>query len=193
LTAITADVLQVHRDVTHRDLVQLLLHVGEDDDGLGAGAGFIQELGALHQPAADIRIAALLHAADEPLGGIAERALLRVGLRGPAVEGRFRHDVLLAEAAALDARHRERIARLQRAQQVVDDHLGLPGLQRIGARGIHQHVHRLGMAARVAARGQPEDQKQCKVSDHDGLRLTHLVHRIVEVDVHLAASRACSS
>src|SRR3990172_9777108 len=40
---------QVHGDVADGLLVELLLHVGEDEDGLAAGAGLVQELRRLEQ------------------------------------------------------------------------------------------------------------------------------------------------
>jgi hypothetical protein len=45
----------------------------------------------------------------------------------------------------------ERVARLQRAQQVVDDQLRLAGLGGVGARGIDQHVDGIAVVARIAA------------------------------------------
>src|SRR5207245_5591885 len=53
-----ADVLEADREAAHRHLVELLLHVGEDDDGLRSSAAFIQEFRALDQGAGDVGIAA---------------------------------------------------------------------------------------------------------------------------------------
>src|SRR6266571_1843464 len=157
-----ADVSQFDREAANSGLVELLLHVGEDQDGLLPRPGFVQEHRPLDEAAGDVGIGTAAHRLDECVDLVAEGTFLCVGLRGAAVEGDFRDDVLLAEAAASHPRHRERIPRLQRAEQVVDDDLGLVDFGRVGPRGVYQHVHRLDVAALVgaggAARQQPEQR-----------------------------------
>src|SRR5882757_9809299 len=125
------DVLQVDGEIADRDLVELLLHVGEDEDGLLSRSGLVQKHPALDQAAGDVGVGAASHRLDEGVDLVAEGALLRVRLRGAAVESDFRDDVLLAEAARFHPRHGERIPRLQRAEQVVDDALCLADLLRV--------------------------------------------------------------
>src|SRR5262249_39251248 len=154
-----ADVLEVDREVAHRRLVELLLHVGEDQDGLLACTGLVHELGALEQPARDVGVGAALDALEVAFHLLLEGALLRVRLRGSRIETRLGDDVLLAEAAAFHARYRQGVSGLQSPEEVVDDDLRLARLARVGARGIDQHVYGMGMAARV--RAAPERDREC--------------------------------
>ena len=83
-----------------------------------------------------------------------EHALLRIGRARALVERSLRDDVLLAEAAGVDARHRKGIRRLEPRQRVEDHVLGLAQLAAVGAGGVEQQVHarvagdRRGLAAR---------------------------------------------
>src|SRR5207302_9576905 len=123
----------------------------------------------LDQAAGDVGVGAASHRLDEGVDLVAEGALLRVRLRGAAVESDFRDDVLLAEAARFHPRHGERIPRLQRAEQVIDDALRLADLLRVGSGGVDQHVYGLGVAALVGASRcrQHEQRGEEQAIDHD--------------------------
>lgn len=156
-----ADALQVDGKIPHGLVVQLFLHVGENQDGLLSGAGFVQEFRGLDHAAGDVGIgAAFLEVGLEGADLAGEFALLAVGLHGVLAQGHLGDDVLLGEAAALYPRHRERVAGLERAKQVTHDTLRLVELLRIGARGVHQHVYRLRVAALVGAGGGEQGEGQ---------------------------------
>src|SRR2546429_2542163 len=132
-------------------------------------SGLVQIHPALDQAAGDVGVGAASHRLDEGVDLVAEGALLRVRLRGAAVESDFRDDVLLAETARFHPRYGERIPRLQRAEQVVDDALRLADLLRVGSRGVDQHVHGLGVAALVGAGRcrQSKQRREKQALDHD--------------------------
>ena len=93
-------------------------------------------------------------------------ALLGVGHRRTLVEGDFGDDVLLAEAARIDAGHGHGVPGCEGAQQVVDDGPGLVEFLGIGARGVHQHVYPFGVVQLLSATaGNHYDRKQSG-SDH---------------------------
>ena len=105
--------------------------------------GLVEELRRLHHPAGDVGVAAALGALGRFGEGahlLAELALLPVGLDRVHGQRDLGDDVLLAEAAALHSADRERVSRLQRAEQVVDHALRLGHFLRVGARGVDQHV-----------------------------------------------------
>src|SRR5581483_104503 len=108
------DAGQVQRNVAHRLLVELLLHVGEDQYGLASRSGLVQELRRLQNAAGDVGVrAARLGELGQLRHLLLERAFLRVRLQRVLGERRFGDDVLLRKAAALDARDRQRIARIE--------------------------------------------------------------------------------
>src|SRR5207342_2868497 len=100
-----ADAVKLDREVTHRLVVKLLLHVGEDDDGLPARAGLVKELGGLDQPTSDVGVRgplASLYRLSELRDFFAERFLLSVDLYRIFGQAHLRDYVLLGETTTLD-------------------------------------------------------------------------------------------
>src|SRR5688572_11317191 len=101
------EALERHHDVAHVPLVEILFEVREDEDGLAPRPLFVEELHGLQQAAGDVGVLRGILAGDEILHFLRERTLLRIRRAGSLVEGGLGDDVLLAEAAGVDARYRE--------------------------------------------------------------------------------------
>ena len=106
-----ADALEVDGKVAHGLVVQFFLHVGEDQNGLLSGFGLVQEFRALDDSTGDVGVgAAFLELSLEGSDLVDKGAFLIIDLHRVLGEGHLGDDVLLGEAAALDPRHRQRVA-----------------------------------------------------------------------------------
>ncbi len=87
------------------------------------------------------------------------RPLLLIGGAWAVVERHLRDDVLLAEAAGVDPRDRERVERVEARERVVDDLLCLVELHAIGARRVEQQID-----ARVARGGRRTSRMTAEIA-----------------------------
>ncbi len=143
---------------------------------LRPGLFSLRILGRLQDAAGDVGVRRRLDLLDEAVNLLAEVPLLLVGHARTIVEGDLGDDVLLAEAAGVDARDRERIARVELGQDRVDQGLGLVELLGVGARGVDQQVDtaggRCGLAGAAGERQRERGQGDRTPAVHDSDSLT---------------------
>ena len=89
-----------------------------------------------------------------------ERALLLGCLRRTSVECNLVDNIFFREASRLHFGHRQRIARIERSQQITYDFGGLVDLLRIGTGCIHQHIHSLAVYTAVSTSGEENRAQQ---------------------------------